>query len=541
MFESYTEKARKTIFMGRYQASQFGSQAIEIEHIFLGLLNADQPLAIRVFRSPEKLNAVRERITQEIPRSGETVATSVDLPLSGHCIRVLSHAVAEAENLKHHYISPEHLLLGIMRESTSLTARIILESGITISQLEEEAKQANTSSPMALKPALIEGLRNLVAETGPDATERLVGRTHELDQIIRILSRRNRNNPVLIGEPGAGKSSLVRGLAQRIAEGDVPPDLLDRQILQLDASELARTFSTTSDVSLLVAKAYLQKKLLEISQVGGPILYVRGLFEFREGMPLLADYLKRGKLQIIATGSPLSFRLALERGDELARSFELVSVLPRAEEEALQIVTEAKETFEKFHGVVFSPEAIQTAISASGRFLRNRALPDRALDLIDEAGARVKVRRESLPPEVAALKRQLRMLVRQLEHEIANHSFEQAKKLSEEEKEARIKLDRLREELPPGHPGNTVTPDDILEVIASRTSLTLDAVKAALERPQAPGKEDEIRNELSARIPVGRRDWVEGLWAYLTDCSSEEAEQLREAIRIAKAKLDQFR
>jgi ATP-dependent Clp protease ATP-binding subunit ClpC len=524
MFEKYTETARKAIFMGRYEASQFGSEAIEIEHILLGLLRADLALAIRVFKSQHKLDEVRERIVRETPRTERTVSTSVDLPLSRHCSRAVSYAAAEAERLNQPYIAAEHLLLGIVRENTSIAARIVLESGITFSQLEEEARLAKGRAGTSANSPQIEGFRDLVAEARQGAVSPLIGRERELQQIVQILSRRTKNSPVLIGEPGVGKDSLIRGLAQRIVEGDVPTDLVDRQILFAHASELT-------------ARASLQQKLIEISQDSGAILYVQGLFDLRERMPELATYLKKGKLQLVATAAPLSFRLALERDDELARNFEVVSVLPPTEEEAVEIVTSAKGEFERFHGVVISPEAIQTAVSASGRFLRHRALPDRAIDLIDEAGAHVKLRGKTLPPELAEIQRRLRVIARETDAAIANHNLDQARKFSEEEHEARARFDSLRKEFRPDQQTNLVTPDDILEVIAARTSLTVTAVRTALQKVQAPDPKDELQNELARRIPVGRRDWIEGLLAYLADCSTDDADHLLEAIRTAKTKL----
>ncbi len=399
MFETYTKTARRAVFIGLYEAGRFGSESIEIEHLLLGVLRADLTLAVRLFKSSQKLEEVRDRVERETPRKSEGVSTSVDLPLSSQSQRVLNHAALEAGRRHQPYISAEHLLLAITREKSSIAVRVMLESGISLSQLEEEAGSAkgdagaSTYSSARMLPN--DDFRDLVAEASDDGVGPLIGRERELEQIIQILLRRVKNNPVLIGEPGVGKESIVRGLAQRIARGSVPPDLAERKIFVVDAPDLAEGFSVSS--SPRPATSSLRHKVSEIARNGGAILYVRGLFDLRTTMPALASYLKQGKLQLIATGTPLSLRLALDRNDAVARYFEPVSVLPATEKNTVQILEAAREDFEKFHGVVLSAEAIQTAVSVSGRFLRHRPLPDRAIDLLDDACTRVKLRRYGEP------------------------------------------------------------------------------------------------------------------------------------------------
>ncbi len=540
MFESYTETARRTVFIGVYEAGQFGSQSVEIEHLLLGLLRADLSLSIRLFKSSQKLEEVRGRIERETARGNRAISTWVDLPLSSQSERVLNRAAEEASRLQQPYVAAEHLLLGIVREQTSIAARAIFESGISLAQLEEEARRAKegTSGGAHISGETLAAcdFRDLVAEAGNNQAGPLIGRERELEQIIQILLRRTKNSPVLIGEPGVGKESIVRGLAQRIALGHVPADLAGRQILGMDAPEFAGAFSLSRSTE--PAMAALRQKLAEIAQNGGPIIYVRGLFDLRTTMPVLASYLKPGKLQVIATGAPLSLRLALDRGDELARNFEAVNVLPPTEKDAIRIIEGVKEDFESYHGVVLSPEAIQMAVSASGRFLRHRPLPERAIDLVDDACTRIKLRRDGEPPEIREAEIRIRVIVREMERAILNHEFEKARALSEEERERRKIIARLREALTIEKRSNTVSTDDILEVIAARTSLTASAVKAALEQTQVPDQSDAIRIEFASRIPIGRRDWVEGLLSYLADCSVEETDRLLQTIRTAKNQMD---
>jgi ATP-dependent Clp protease ATP-binding subunit ClpC len=301
MFETYTEAARRAVFIGLYEASQFGSESIEIEHLLLGFLRADLTLAFRLFKSSEKLEEVRDRVERETPRKNRTASSSVDLPLSNQSERVLNRAALEAGRRHQAYVGSEHLFWGIMQAKASIAARIMLESGISLSQIEEEVGKAKQG---AEKPTLssttqlsahtlpADAFPDLVAEAGDDGAAPVIGREGELERIIQILLRRTKNSAVLIGEPGVGKEAIVRGLAQRIALGHVPPELADRKILVVNVPEFAGAF--TLPRSRWAAKNSFREKLPEFAQYGGPILYVRGLFGLRTTVPLLASYLKQG-------------------------------------------------------------------------------------------------------------------------------------------------------------------------------------------------------------------------------------------------------
>ena len=535
MFEAYTEAARKTLFIGLYEASQFGSEFVETEHLLLGLIRADLPLAIRIFKSPAKLEEMRERIHREIPHKEPVVSTAVDLPLSPGTERALNFASEQATRFHQRLVTSEHLLLGILHEPGSLAARIVLENGITFSQLEKEAAQiTRVTAPPDDTPVRQDDLRDLVAEAEAHALPPLIGRERELEQVIRILLRRTKNNPLLIGDPGVGKDSVVHGLAHRIAEGKIPESLFGRQILAVDASQFVSRANPS--VSRGPAAGSLLDKLLELSRSGNPIIYVRGLFDLREAMPALATLLAKARLQIIATGAPVSLRLALQRDDGLVNNFEPVSVLPATAQDTLEILHGIKSGFEQFHDVVFSPEAIETALSACVRFFYGHPLPDRAIDLIDDAGAGVRLQCDAEPPEIAQLQRDIRRLAKNAEEAIAAHNFEKARHFSQEERNGRDALTRLREEVSATPRSNTVTHDDIVDVVAARISISPAAVKAALQQTEPPDRRNQIRAQLAARVPVGRRDWIEGLVSYLADCSQEDTDYLLEAIRTASEK-----
>src|SRR5882724_8069291 len=248
MFERYTEKARRVIFFARYEASQFGSPYIETEHLLLGLLREDKALTNRFLRSHASVESIRKQIEGHTTIR-EKVSTSVDLPLSNECKRVLAYAAEEAERLSHKHIGTEHLLLGLLREEKCFAAEILQERGLRLPTIREELQRTTQEKPAAQQQKQQRGgnsggEQSMLAEFSRDLTQAamdqqldpLVGRDQEVDRVIQILCRRTKNNPVLIGEPGVGKTAIVEGLAQKIADGDVPSFLADKRVLSLDLS-----------------------------------------------------------------------------------------------------------------------------------------------------------------------------------------------------------------------------------------------------------------------------------------------------------------
>jgi ATP-dependent Clp protease ATP-binding subunit ClpC len=535
MFERYTETARQAIFVARFEASQVGSEYIETEHLLLGILRADGPLAIRLLKAPTKIESIREQIEKQQVRR-EKLSTSIDLPLSHQCKRVLAYSAEVAENLNHKSITPEHLVLGLLRETDCLASKMMVESGVTASRVNQEVSRL---SPSGTKPEKaspqIAGSRDLTAATGSAALSPLIGRERELERTVQILSRRTRNNPVLIGEPGVGKNAIVHGLAQRIAEGDAPPTLSDRLILEIDASALISSDQGESDAA----------NLAETATRSNTILYIHGLFDLagksggwnlQRAIQLLEPQLAHGGLQCIATGSPFGLRLTMERAEALAGHFEVVAVLPPSEEDAIRMISGVKEQYEKFHGVEITEKAIEAAVSASRWFLRHRQLPDRAIDLLDEAAARVRLRTEVEPRELVEIRKRIRLNVRQMENAIANHQFDQARRYSEAERDARQELQQMRAKLQQQPKSSTLTSQDILDVIAARAGAPVSLVNSMLPVKSAEQLE-QIAKDLTVRTSFGR-EWVDNLIAYLTACTPEEAENLAQAIRTAKSKID---
>ena len=409
MFERYTEKARRVIFFARYEASQFGAPAIEPEHLLLGLMREDKTLTARFLaRAQASLEAIRKEIEGRAPLR-EKISTSVELPLAPETKRVLAYAHEESDRLQHRHIGTEHLLLGLLREERSMAAEILYERGLRLAAVREEVARATGADPRASQkkdtPHLAEFSRDLTEDAANDKLDPLVGRDNEIDRVIQILCRRTKNNPVLIGEPGVGKTAIVEGLAQRIMRGDVPSFLENKRILSLDLSLIVAGTKYRGQFEERLKQ--IMRELIENPQY---IVFIDELHTLvgagsAEGSLDAANILKpalsRGEIQCIGATTPAEFRKSIEKDRSLERRFQAVKVPPPSEEEAVRILDGVRERYEAFHQVRYTEEAIEAAVYQSSRYIPDRFLPDKAIDVIDEAGARVKlrVRREPLPTD----------------------------------------------------------------------------------------------------------------------------------------------
>jgi ATP-dependent Clp protease ATP-binding subunit ClpC len=400
MFERYTEKARRVIFFARYEASQFGAPAIEPEHLLLGLMREDKTLTGRFFpRAQISIESIRKEIEGRTLLR-EKISTSVELPLAPETKRVLAFSHEESDRLQHRHIGTEHLLLGLLREERSMAAEILYERGLRLNAVRDEiARQSGADSRSSQKkdtPHLIEFSRDLTEDASNDKLDPLIGREAEIERVVQILCRRTKNNPVLIGEPGVGKTAIVEGLAQRIVRGEVPSFLENKRILSLD-------------LSLIVAgtkyRGQFEERLKQIMRelIDNPhyIVFIDELHTLvgagsAEGSLDAANILKpalsRGEIQCIGATTPAEFRKSIEKDRSLERRFQAVKVPPPSEEEAVEILAGVRERYESFHQVHYTEDALEAAVYQSHRYIPDRFLPDKAIDVIDEAGARVKLR-----------------------------------------------------------------------------------------------------------------------------------------------------
>jgi ATP-dependent Clp protease ATP-binding subunit ClpC len=423
MFERYTERARRVLFFARYEATQLGSTSIETEHLLLGLIREGKGLTSRIFaRSHLSLESIRKEIEGRTVFR-EKVSTSVEIPFSAETKRVLQYAAEEADRLLHTYIGTEHLLLGILREERSVAAAILYEKGMRLASVREDIVQLlnEKTAPARPKetPLLAEFSRDLTDAASKNQLDPLVGRALEVERVQQVLCRRTKNNAVLIGEPGVGKTAIVEGLAQKIVCGDVPHFLADKRVLALD-------------ISLIVAgtkyrgqfEERLKAIMKELTDNPNIIVFIDELHTLvgagsAEGSLDAANILKpalsRGEIRCIGATTPAEYRKYIEKDRSLERRFQAVKVEPPSEKETIQVLMGIKDRYETFHHVEYSVEALEAAVYQSSRYITDRFLPDKAIDLIDEAGARAKLREAELSAEMGEISRVVRNQVDALE------------------------------------------------------------------------------------------------------------------------------
>jgi ATP-dependent Clp protease ATP-binding subunit ClpC len=479
MFERYTERARRVIFFARYEASQLGSQSIETEHLLLGLIREGKGLTSRLFgKSNVSMEAIRKAVEGRAPYRGDKISTSVDIPLSLESRRVLGYAAEEAERMLHSYIGTEHILLGLLREDRSVAASILAERGMRLAPTREEIVQLLNEKANVAKgketPLLAEFSRDLTEAAARGGLDPLVGREDELARIVQVLCRRTRNNPVLIGEPGVGKTALVEGLAMRIVQGDVPVYLSDRRILALD-------------ISLIVAgtkyrgqfEERLKTIMRELTESHNVIVFIDELHTLvgagsAEGSLDAANILKpalsRGEVQCIGATTPAEYRKYIEKDRSLERRFQAVKVASPTEPETIEILRGIKDRYEQFHNVAYSEEALHAAVFQSARYIPDRFLPDKAIDLLDEAGSRVKLREApgGEPPEYS---RKVRVVMER------GDGAERGAFSRDEETAQRETLHIAREHWALGSEMHEVVKSDIDEVVSKWTGIPITSLE----------------------------------------------------------------
>jgi len=401
MFERYTEKARRVIFFARYEASQFGSPYIETEHLLLGLLREDKALTNRFLRSHGDVEGIRRQI-EEHTVVREKVPTSVDLPLSNEGKRVLAYSAEEAEALSHKHIGTEHLLLGLLREEKCFAAELLHERGVRLAMVREELRRtpagAETRRASAGEAPLAEFALDMIQQELPP----VIGREAEIQRLIQVLGRSTKANAVLVGERGVGRRSIVSALAQRISDGQASDFLAHKNIVELDILTLAGARRTA-------APDFARNAVAELTSSPDTIYFVPELHSlllapleksWLSVPELLKTALLERKVQCVSTATPEESRRVSEKHPWLPRCFTEIRIASPTKEEALQILSATKQRFEKHHSVSYSDEAIRFAIIYSNLYAKDRALPDKALDLLDEAGAYLRSQTSALPGEV---------------------------------------------------------------------------------------------------------------------------------------------
>jgi ATP-dependent Clp protease ATP-binding subunit ClpC len=485
MFEKYNEKARRALFFARYEASKLGSRVIESEHILLGILREGEETVTEIFR---RFQVKPEDIRREIEGERvfvERISSTAELPLSEESKKILAYASHEAESMLHATVGSEHLLIGILRVEGCTAMRILAQHGFDVYTVREEvlsiSKEREASQQKKELPFLSEYGRDLTSLAAEGSFDPLIGRDDEVDRIVQILSRRTKNNPILLGEPGVGKTAIVEGLAQRIIEGKVPIFLANKRIVALDLSLIVAGTKYRGQF-----EERLKGILKELKESKELIVFIDEIHSLigagsAEGSLDAANILKpalsRGEISCIGATTLKEYRKYIEKDRSLLRRFQAIQVNPPTPEQTQEILEGVKDRYESFHKVRYRPEALRTAIYQSSRYIMDRHLPDKAIDVIDEAGARVKLRRVRDTQNLRRLEQEIRQVVKEMKVAISDKDFERAVYLREKEIELREDLERMS--VTTDETGVLeVTRHDIEEVISSWTGIPTAALQS---------------------------------------------------------------
>ena len=485
--DRFTERARNVLNLAHEKAAELGHGYVGSEHILLGIVCDGGGAAARILRD----NGVDEELVrlsiEKLVGRGESADTTVQ-GLTPMAKTVIELAVRDAMRLGHTYVGTEHLLMGILREGDSVAARILTMSGVDMNRVYTELvdlfdpavrraadRQRSVSHPET--KTLDQFSRDLTVLAAQGQLDPVIGRDREVQRVIQILSRRTKNNPVLIGEPGVGKTAIAEGLAQKIAAGDVPENLQQKRVVSLDLTGMVAGTKYRGDFEERIKNA-----LEEVRKAGDVILFIDELHTIvgagaAEGAidasNILKPALSRGEIQAIGATTLSEYRKYIEKDAALERRFQPVQVDEPTEEESVQILRGLRDKYEAHHKLTITDEAIEAAVKMSARYISDRYLPDKAIDLIDEAASRVRMEALKLPPDLKTLEAEAAALGAEKEAAVRDQDFERAARLRDAEKAKRADLEDVRRRWQSGKagPGKRVLAEDIAAVVSGWTGI----------------------------------------------------------------------
>ena len=524
MFERFTDRARRVVVLAQEEARMLNHNYIGTEHILLGLIHEGEGVASKALEQLGiSLENVREQV-QEIIGQGQQAPTG-HIPFTPRAKKVLELSLREALQLGHNYIGTEHILLGLIREGEGVAAQVLVKLGADLNRVRQQVIQL-LSGYQGKEPAAAGGPaegtpstslvldqfgRNLTVAAREGKLDPVIGREKEIERVMQVLSRRTKNNPVLIGEPGVGKTAVVEGLAQDIVRGDVPETLKDKQLYTLDLGALVAGSRYRGDF-----EERLKKVLKEIRTRGDIVLFIDEIHTLvgagaAEGAidaaSILKPMLARGELQVVGATTLDEYRKYIEKDAALERRFQPIQVAEPTLAHAIEILKGLRDRYEAHHRVSITDGALVAAATMADRYINDRHLPDKAIDLIDEAGARLRIRRMTAPPDLREFDEKIQNVIREKESAIDGQDFEKAARLRDDEKNLRAEKSRRESEWRNGDMDVVAEVNDelIAEVLAASTGIPVFKLTEE-ESSRLLKMEDELHKRV-----VGMDDAIKAL------------------------------
>ncbi|WP_408008912.1 ATP-dependent protease ATP-binding subunit ClpC [Pseudalkalibacillus sp. A8] len=491
MFGRFTERAQKVLALAQEEAIRLGHNNVGTEHILLGLVREGEGIAAKALSvlglSPEK---IQKEVETLIGKGQESVQTIHYTPRAK---KVIELSMDEARKLGHSYVGTEHILLGLIREGEGVAARVLNNLGVSLNKARQQVLQllgsnessssSGGSSVNANTPTLDSLARDLTAVARDDSLDPVIGRSKEIERVIEVLSRRTKNNPVLIGEPGVGKTAIAEGLAQQIINNEVPETLRDKRVMTLDMGTVVAGTKYRGEF-----EDRLKKVMDEIRQAGNIILFIDELHTLigaggAEGAidasNILKPALARGELQCIGATTLDEYRKYIEKDAALERRFQPIRVNEPTNDESIQILKGLRDRYEAHHRVTITDDAIDAAVKLSDRYISDRFLPDKAIDLIDEAASKVRLRSYTAPPNLKELEQRLESVRKEKDAAVQSQEFEKAASLRDSEQKLREELETTKNtwKEKQGQENTEVTPEDIALVVSNWTGVPVSKLK----------------------------------------------------------------
>ena len=525
MYERFTDRARKVMQLANQEAQRFNHEYVGTEHVLLGLIKEGSGVAANVLRNLDvDLRKIRNEV-EKIVQAGPEMVTMGKLPQTPRAKKVIEYAIEEARNLNHNYVGTEHLLLGLLREQEGVAAQVLMNLNLKLEEVREEVlnllghgmdaggeseRGATSKGNKSKTPALDSFGRDLTDLARQGKLDPVIGRQNEIERVIQVLSRRTKNNPVLLGEAGVGKTAIVEGLAQMIVDGNVPELLRDRRIVVLDLAMMVAGTKYRGQFEERI-KAVMN----EVRRAKNTILFIDELHTLvgaggAEGAIDASNVLKpalaRGEVQCIGATTLDEYRKYIEKDGALERRFQTILVEPPSKNEALEILRGLRDRYEAHHRVQITDEALEASVELSDRYITGRCLPDKAIDVVDEAGARVRLKAMTRPPDLKELDEQIERLNQDKEEAVANQDFERAASLRDQADKLKKKKETITREWRERSKeiDGTVDEEVVAEVVSKMTGIPLTRLETE-ETTRLLHMEEDIQKKVISQTEAIKR------------------------------------